>query len=101
MKINNQKYLPCGRTSNYRKVWAPRQQQLETPRLTVRHLEKFVERHSFFSREKRFQAVGTLRRRTRTPDALSSSGGDGDPLSPLAWGKEEEHSGAQEVRARS
>ena len=34
-KINNQKCPPCGRTSNYRKSWAPRPQQLETPRLTL------------------------------------------------------------------
>ena len=32
-KIKNQKCPPCGRTSNYRKSWAPRPQQLETPRL--------------------------------------------------------------------
>ena len=32
-KINKQKCPPCGRTSNYRKSWAPRPQQLETPRL--------------------------------------------------------------------
>ena len=34
-KINNQKCPPCGATSNYRKSWAPRPQQLETPRLTL------------------------------------------------------------------
>ena len=34
-KSNKQKCSPCGRTSNYRKSWAPRPQQLETPRLTL------------------------------------------------------------------
>ena len=37
-KINNQKCPPCGRTSNYRKSWAPRPQQLETPRLRKKSL---------------------------------------------------------------
>ena len=37
-KINNQKCPPCGRTSNYRKSWAPRPQQLETPRLQKKSL---------------------------------------------------------------
>ena len=32
-KINKQKCPPCGRTSNYRKSWAPRPQELDTPRL--------------------------------------------------------------------
>ena len=36
-KINKQKCPPCGRTSNYRKSWAPRPQQLETPRLQKKH----------------------------------------------------------------
>ena len=36
-KINNQKCPPSGRTSNYRKSWAPRPQQLETPRLQKNH----------------------------------------------------------------
>ena len=37
-KINKQKCPPCGRTSNYRKSWAPRPQQLETPRLQKKSL---------------------------------------------------------------
>ena len=37
-KINNKKCPPCGRTSNYRKSWAPRPQQLETPRLQKKSL---------------------------------------------------------------
>ena len=37
-KINNQKCPPSGRTSNYRKSWAPRTQQLETPRLQKKSL---------------------------------------------------------------
>jgi len=39
-KINNQKCPPCGRTSNYRKSWAPRPQQLETPRLTLGEIRR-------------------------------------------------------------
>ena len=53
-KINNQKCPPCGRTSNYRKSWAPRPQQLETPRLQKKSLSPtLVQPTSFFRAHRR------------------------------------------------